>query len=101
MKKFFFSHPDVILAAIAFILLAVLIGSFSWGIKDVVFEIHRSMVAPNTETQQTFDLNGAASLGIKIPTSTNATVVSSSVSNTATATSTPFTIPDPAPPSKP
>jgi energy-coupling factor transporter transmembrane protein EcfT len=83
MKKFFFSHPDFILSAIVFVLLVILISFFSWGINDVIFEIHQSTVSSNAQNQAGFNLQGAAALGLP----TNITVsTTSAVTTTATST---------------
>ena len=68
MKKFFFSHPDITLAVIAFAFLGTLIGFFVWGIDDVVFVMQQSMSAPMITNKQGFDLRSAGTLGL--PTAT-------------------------------
>jgi hypothetical protein len=86
MKKFFFSHPDLILAGIAFALLAILISFFSWGINDVIFEIHQSTVPPNAENQSGFNLQGAAALGLPTSTIVSTTPVVATTTTTTTST---------------
>jgi hypothetical protein len=65
MKNFLRSHPDIILASTAFVLLAVLIGLFSWAINDVVFEVHRAMVFQAVGDDQGFDLKDAKNLDLR------------------------------------
>jgi hypothetical protein len=102
MKKFFFSHPDIILASIAFVLLAVLIGFFSWGINDVVYEIQQSTGPGASMGQQGFNLMGAAQLNLhgastsSVPaTSTSIIVMTSTVATTTASSSTSISSPSP------
>lgn len=89
MKKFFFSHPDVILATIAIVLLVILIGFFSWGINDVVLEIEHGAVPAPSQNQQGFDLQGAEHLDYRgLSTSTSASADNSSSTTNAAATTT-------------
>lgn len=95
MKKFFLAHPDVILATVAIILLVVLIGFFSWGINDVVFEIEHASVSVGNQAQSGFDIQAAASLDFRgISTSTTSTAgaggdTANATSSASVTTSTP------------
>jgi hypothetical protein len=60
MKKFFYSHPDIVLTTIAIVLLVTLIGFFSWGINDIVVEIKSAMVVPVGVSAAGFDLRAAS-----------------------------------------
>lgn len=92
MKKFFLSHPDVVLAVTAFVLLAVLIGFFSWGINDVVFEIQRSAVSSNASTGGGFDLKDASKLDLRgVSTSTSPSAITPTTDTVTVSTSTPAT----------
>ena len=85
MKKFFFSHPDIILGGIAFVLLATLIGFFYWGINSIFFEVHRSTETISPVTQGGFDLQDAENINYHgISTSTNAIIPAAPVTTTAT-----------------
>ena len=91
MKKFFFSHPDITLAIIAFVLLGTLIGIFVWSIDDVVFVIQQSTASQSASGKQGFDLQSAASLNLPPLTSTienNSPAVAPAAPTTTARTST-------------
>ena len=65
MKKFFYSHPEIVLTVIAVILLGSLAWFLSWSINDIFFEVHRAMVVnPETNTAN-YDIQDAAKLDLR------------------------------------
>ena len=87
MKKIFFAHPDIILGAIAFVLLGILLGFFSWSINTIFFEIYRSNAPIPAGAQKGFDLQSAQTLDMHgVSTSTVSTSVPIIIATT-TATS--------------
>jgi hypothetical protein len=65
MKKFFYSHPDVVIVSLAIVFLAILIGFYSWAINDAFFELHTALGSSQSEIQTTFNLNGASTLDFR------------------------------------
>ena len=62
MKKFFRDHPDAILAAIGAIMIAAIVGLYSWGIGDITVTLNRALNYVPAQTTVGFDLTTAAQL---------------------------------------
>lgn len=65
MKKFFHSHPDVIIAVLAVVFLGVIIALYVWALNDVFLEIHRSLSSSESQSATTFNLQGASKLDLR------------------------------------
>ncbi len=75
MKKFFYSHPDTVIAALALILLVVLLSFYLWASNGIYTEIYRAFTFTPAQPSDSFNLTGAARLdlrGIAVGTSSPA-----------------------------
>jgi|GEM_PF-875702 hypothetical protein len=94
MKKFFYSHPDTVIATLALIFLGVLIWFYSWAINDVFSEVHRALTFSPSQPSDSYNLTGAAALdmrGLLSVTSSpavSAPAVAPSITSTTTASTT-------------
>jgi len=64
MKKFLHSHPSLVLGALTLIFLSVLIAFYFWAIDDVFTQFRSALIAPPPQSEQSFNLAGAAALGL-------------------------------------
>jgi hypothetical protein len=89
MKKFFHSHPDVVIAVLAIVFLAMLIAFYSWAINDVVLEVHQALNSSQSESVTSFDLTDAAKLNLRqLTASSTVIIVATTTPAAATTTAT-------------
>jgi len=65
MKKKLYSHPDAIIAALAFVLLCTLAAFYSWATDAIITQLHRSLVSVPPQTAAGFNLDGASKLDLR------------------------------------
>jgi hypothetical protein len=65
MKKFFYSHPDTVIAAFALIFIGILVGLYSWASNDVFTEVHQALTSSPAQSSDSFDLAGAGKLDLR------------------------------------
>ena len=65
MKKKLYSHPDVIIATLAFVLLCTLAAFYSWATDAIITQLHRSLVSVPPQTAAGFNLDGASKLDLR------------------------------------
>jgi hypothetical protein len=65
MKKFFHSHPDVVIGMIAIVLLAAVVGCYAWAINDIYAAVHGALVTTTPPSSDEFDLQDAARLDLR------------------------------------
>lgn len=65
MKKFFYSHPDIVIAGCALVFLGFLLGFYLWAINDIFVQVHRALTFSSTQSANDFDLAGAAKLDLR------------------------------------
>lgn len=65
MKKFFYSHPDTVIAGLALILFAVLLGFYLWASNDVFSEVHRALTFSPASSESSFNISAAAKLDLR------------------------------------
>jgi hypothetical protein len=65
MKKFFKNHPEPILIFLALLFGGAIIGSFMWGVGDVVTTVNRSLNFTPDQATPGFDIQGAANLDLR------------------------------------
>jgi hypothetical protein len=74
MKRFFYSHPNVIITAFAVLFAAVIVYSCLWATNDIYKQIHAALIASPQEPSNSFDLTDASKLDLRgISTSTVST----------------------------
>ncbi len=98
MKKFFYSHPDVVIASLAILFLGILIASYIWTINNIFFEAHRALTSSMQQTSGEFNLAAAAQLGLSSSSVSSTAIIPLATSTAAplpvnTGTSTPATLP--------
>lgn len=73
MQKLIKSHPEIVLVSVAVVLLATIIGYFSWGMSAVIFELNRALKTSVSQEKPGFDLQDAARLDLRglVDTSTS------------------------------
>jgi hypothetical protein len=64
MKKFLHSHPSLILGTLTLIFFVVLIAFYFWAINDTFIQLRSALIAPPPQSEKSFDLVGAAALGL-------------------------------------
>jgi len=65
MKKLFHAHPDIVIAALATALVAMVISFYSWAINDIYTDVHQALTASTGGGADSFDLAGAAKLDLR------------------------------------
>ena len=66
MQKFFNRHPEIVLASLAVILLAILAAYYFWGVTTLVANLSKAINMEKEKPPQVeFNLKGAASLDLK------------------------------------
>jgi hypothetical protein len=65
MKKFFYSHPDTIIAVLALVFLGTLVAFYSWASNDIFVEVHKALTFSPSEPSNSFNLTGAAKLDLR------------------------------------
>ena len=83
MKKFFYSHPDTIIAALALIFLGILVWFYSWAINDVFTEVHTALTFSPSQQSDSFDLAGAAKLDLRGIVGSSSSVATTPATTTA------------------
>jgi len=65
MKKFFRTHPETTLIILALLLTAAVIGSFTWGIGNIVSTVNGALTFAPSATKPGYDLQSAAKLDLR------------------------------------
>jgi hypothetical protein len=65
MKKFFYSHPDTVIASLAVVFIVMLIWLYSWASNDIFTEIHQALTYSPSSPSDSFDLTDAAKLDLR------------------------------------
>lgn len=86
MRKFFHLHLTLIIVTLVVIFLIIIAFLYTWGINDLVLEIHQALTASSTQAVDGFNLPGAASLGLHNPAGTVAPVSTPTPVSPATTT---------------
>jgi len=60
--KFLRTHVEPLLVILALLFLAIIIGSFVWGVGDIVGEVNMALKYTPPQTKTGFDLQDAAKL---------------------------------------
>jgi hypothetical protein len=64
MKKFLYSHPNIIIGAFAVVFIGTLIFFYSWAIDGTFSQIPRALIPPAPQSITGFDISGASKLGL-------------------------------------
>ncbi|HUC31631.1 MAG TPA: hypothetical protein VMR99_03045 [Candidatus Paceibacterota bacterium] len=65
MKKFFHSHSNFILGALALLFLGVLLAFFIWAVDDVFSQVRLALAPPTPQSAEGFDLTAASKLDLR------------------------------------
>lgn len=67
MYNFFKKHPDVVLVGFAILFLGILVGSFGWGIGNLIGNLNQAINvgAEAGADAATFDIKGATGLDLR------------------------------------
>jgi len=65
MKKFFKSHPEATLIILALVFTGAIIGSFAWGVGDVITVANDALKFTPSQARPGFDLDAASKLDLR------------------------------------
>ena len=97
MKKFLYSHPNIIIGTLATVLIVVLAVFYFRGIADVFDQMGRALASPPAQSAVGFDLSKASKLDLRglmddaslAPVIAPVSVATSTASASTTSSSTP------------
>ncbi len=65
MKKIFHAHPQIVIATLAVVFLAVLVVCYMWATNVIYAEVHQALTSSLPQSSDAFDLTDAARLDLR------------------------------------
>ena len=65
MKKFFREHPEVVLITLALLFAGTIIGTYAWGIGNIVANVNGALKATPTAESTGFNIDQASKLDLR------------------------------------